>query len=286
MKRNFKCFIAILAVLTLLCPALLTACQETETEAVTTATQTETTADPSGQTTAPEPEEEENPAETFFEITFATDENVTVTVYPTQNLTGTDGETTTVAKSRDGDTGALLGDGNGQVNFVLTFAEGYELGSITVTPTEGYNKVKGSADTGAENGYRITKITRNLTVTVVSQASGTEEDLTQGYQVTFLTDANATVTVYPTQNLTGTDGKETTVGYSRESGTGKLTKTDGQVNFVVTVADGFEIESVAVTSGEYNKLKTPADESVANSYRITKIASDLEVTVTTKAITG
>ena len=281
MKRNFRCFTAILAALLLVCLPLLTACGETGTEATTTADQTETTADPSVQTTAPGSE-----AETFFTVTFATDENVTVTVYPTQDLTGTDGEVTAVAQSRDGDTGALLGNGEGQVNFVLNFAEGFELGSITVTPTDGYNKVKGSADTGLENGYRITKITKDLTVTVASQASGTAEDLTQGYKVTFITDANTTVTVYPTQDLTGTDGTETTVGYSRESGTGKLTKTDGQINFVVTVADGCEIDKVEVTSGGYKNLKAPADESVENSYRITKITSDLEVTITTRAIAG
>ena len=149
---------------------------------------------------------------------------------------------------------------------------------------DGYNKVKGSADTGVENGYRITKIAADLEVTVTSQETGTEEDLTQGYKVTFTTDENVTVTVYPTQALSGEDGVETTVAYSRESGTGKLTKTDGQVNFVVTVAEGYEIDTVEVTSGGYKNLKNPADDTVENSYRITKITSDLEVTVTAKPI--
>lgn len=279
MKRNFRIFTAMLVALLLVCLPCLVSCQSEEDN------QTKTTTEPSVQTTAGEPTTEE-PEETFFTVTFTTDANVTVKVYPTQDLTGTDGEITTVAKSRDGETGALLGDGNGQVNFVLTFADGFELGSIVVTPTDGYNKVKGTADTGVENGYRITKIAEDLTVTVTSQASGTEEDLTQGYKVTFTTDETVTVTVYPTQDLSGTDGTETTVGYSRESGTGKLTKTDGQINFVVTVAEGYEIDTVEVTSGGYKNLKNPAEESVANSYRITKITSDLEVTVTAKAITG
>ena len=213
-----------------------------------------------------------------YKITFACDENVSVLVYNTQDMSGT-GEAATTAYSRDGESGDLLKDGNGQVNFKLVFKSGYELEGVDIT--EGYNNLKGSADTGVENGYRITKITADLTVTVTSKAEGTVEDLTQGYKVTFVCDEHVSVTVYKTQNMTE-GGEQTNTAYSRESGTGTLTKSgDGQVNFVLTFDDGYELKNIDITEG-YNNLKGSADTGVENGYRITKITDNLTVTVTSQ----
>ena len=278
---------AILALLLAVCLLLATACGSlttatTDTAAPTTAATDVSTAAPSGTD-----EGETVPAEAVgFEIAFVTDENVTVTVYETQDdLTSGENGTAnaTVAYSRDGDAGTLTQDGTGQVNFLLTFAEGYVLDAVTIESEDGYNKLKGAADTGVENGYRITKITADLVVTVTAKEETAAEDLSNGYQVSFVTGEHVSVTVYPTQALTG-GTENATVAYSREAGTGTLTKTDGQVNFLLVFDEGYELDGEITVEGSYKNLKDLSADGTANAYRLTKIASDLTVTVNAKAI--
>lgn len=213
-----------------------------------------------------------------FTVTFVCDANVTVYVYKTQDMSS-DGTQTNTAYSRDGATGEKLNDGNGQVNFKLVFANGYELKHIDVT--EGYNNLKGSADTGVEYGYRITKITANLTVTVTSQAEGTKEDLSQGYKVTFVTDEHVSVIVYRTQDMTS-GGEKTDTAYSRESGTGTLTKDGGQVNFMLVFDKGYELASINATKDTYKNIKYPSEIGVENGFRITQITGEMTVTITSQ----
>ncbi|MCH5351755.1 MAG: hypothetical protein J1F39_07300 [Clostridiales bacterium] len=227
-----------------------------------------------------DPDDDPSNTDKGFTVTFECDDHVTVYVYETQDMSGA-GVKTDTAYSRDSETGEPLGDGNGQVNFKLVFDDGYELSSIDIDNADGYNNLKGSADTDVENGYRITKITDNLTVTVTSQEEGAEEDYTQGYKVTFVCDEYVTVTVYKTQDLSS-GGEVTFVAYSRESGTGALTKSgDGQVNFLLTFADGYELDEIVITEG-YKNLKGDEDTGVVNAYRITKISAELTVTVKVK----
>ena len=112
-------------------------------------------------------------------------------------------------------------------------------------------------------------------------AGSAGDDSENGFAVSFVTDGNVTVTVYPTQDLTS-GGSETNVAASRDSATGAATKTDGQVNFVLTFAEGYELGEITVT-GSYKNLKTPDETGAENGYRITKIAGDLTVTITTVA---
>ncbi|MBR1748102.1 MAG: hypothetical protein IJ735_07895 [Clostridia bacterium] len=265
-----------------------TACGSTATTAAldagsgeqteTTATETETTTDTSEAT-----ETETSETAEQYVVNFVTDEHVTVTVYHTQDVTGS-GTKSASAVARSGDTGGILTDGTGQVNYVLTFDDGYELASIEASPTGNFNKNK--ADPEAEGNadyYRLTKITGDVTVTVTSQAIGAEEDLTQGYRVNFVTDGHATITVYNTQKLE--DGTETTVAYSRDGKSGLLTKTNGQINFVITFDDGYELSSVEATPDDnYNKLNSdPEKDGSANYYRLTKVTGEVTITVTTQA---
>ena len=223
---------------------------------------------------------------TGYKVTFVCDENVKVYAYDTQDMSG-EGRLTTTAYSRDSETGEKLNDGNGQVNFKLVFSGGYELGKIDITPGEevGYKNLKGSADTKVENGYRITKITDDLTVTVTSKEEGEEEDYTLGYKVTFECDENVKVYVYKTQDMSedGAGGDTSNVAYSRTGGTGELTKDGGQVNFIVVAEDGYEV-SVVITPGKgegYKNIKKGlADTDYENGYRITQITADLTVVVT------
>lgn len=101
------------------------------------------------------------------------------------------------------------------------------------------------------------------------------------YEVVFLAE-HATVIVYKTQDYSE-EGTESSVAYSRESDTGTLTKSgEGQVNFLLVPELGYEIESIEIAGGGYKNLKDSADTGVENLYRITKITSDLTVTVTMK----
>ena len=213
-----------------------------------------------------------------YDITFTLDSNVTITIYKTQTdmTDSVNGENTLTCKSRNSETGDVTST-DGQVNFVLSFTEGYELNEIKIEGT--YNKLKGSADTLVENGYRITKVGSNLNITISTKEKSAEENLEDGYKITFVCDSNSEVTVYPTQDVT-TGGEKTNVAYSRDSATGALTKTDGQVNFTLEIASGYDVDEITV-EGSYKNLKDETTGDVP-TYRITKIASDLTVTITTK----
>ena len=270
MKKILCILLALIVVGSL---AACTTDNQSEAEVTTGATAAVTTAETTAATTAATTAEPVG-----YTVTFVADENVTVTVFPTQDLTK-NGAVATEAVSRDRETG-IPTQTDGQVNFVLNFAEGFELADIVVTGE--YKNLKGSADTGTENGYRITKIAGDLTVTVTSRASGSAvDDSANGYAVAFVPDENVTVTVFKTQDMTA-GGTVTNSAASRDSATGAATKTDGQVNFIVTVAEGFEISEITVT-GSYKNLKGPDETGVANGYRITKVAGDLTVTITTQA---
>ena len=106
------------------------------------------------------------------------------------------------------------------------------------------------------------------------------------YTGTFNTDSHATINVYYTQDYTAPDATNVKTATARNSSTGAEDGSgDGQINFAVVVADGYEIDSVTV-SGSYKNLKTPSDLGTDNIYRITKVAGDLTITVTTKQKTA
>ena len=99
---------------------------------------------------------------------------------------------------------------------------------------------------------------------------------------TFVTDGHCSVTAYETKNFTNPT-PNATEAYARDSSTGNiLTNGSGQVWFVVNPDNGYEIESVTAEPKEnYNKLKDPADESVPNSYNLTKVSGNITITITT-----
>jgi hypothetical protein len=195
------------------------------------------------------------------------------------------GEKTNTALSLDKETRLPTTSGEGQVNFILVFDEGYSLNTLSVDGT--YKNRKGPDETGVESGYRITKIESALTITVSSKADEAEEDLSQGFKVTFISDEHTHITVYHTQTLS--DGEQTDVAYSRDALTGALTKDDGQVNFVVTCDEGYEVSSVAVDDAYkefYKNLKDPSETKVKNCYRITKIKGAVTVKITSSPVSA
>lgn len=88
-----------------------------------------------------------------------------VDVYYTQDLSSADETGASSALARDGDTGEILTDGNGQINFVITPAAGYAVAAVTAT-SGAYKNIKDVSTETVKNAYRITKITADLTVTV------------------------------------------------------------------------------------------------------------------------
>ena len=295
MKSKFK-FLSLFLILALLCIPVLASCGTSETditieEEITTDAEEITTAAEETTTTVADAEgDDATPTVTEFAVTFTLDEHVTVTVYQTQTdmTNGENGETTTTAYARDKTSGAILTDGEGQVNFLLTFDEGYELDAITVESADNYNNLKGSSDTGVTNGYRITKITGDLTVTVTSKSTEAAENLTLGYTVTFSVGEHVSLTVFPTQDMTAGGTENATVAYSRIGSTGTLTRDGtGQVNFLLTFDEGYELDAITIdkeAGAGYTSLKGSSDTGVSNGYRITKITDDLTVTVTAKVI--
>jgi hypothetical protein len=248
----------------------------------------EVTENPSDDDTTSSPNPEQSPEVTSYKATFETDGHATITVSDTQDFDdATDHTNVTEAYARNSDTGEIDATGDGQVNFKVVVEDGYEIdGTPVVTPTDNFKQIK----TVSDGVYRVTKIAGDVTITVKTKAvsssdnSGdTDNQETQGYKATFVTDSHASITVSYTQNFNdSTDIKNVTEAYARDGDSGAiLTDGNGQVNFKVVLEDGYEVDNVTVT-GSYNKLKGPADTSVENGYRITKVAGDITVTVTTK----
>ena len=98
--------------------------------------------------------------------TIVCDPGASVTVYETQTLSGSCVENAALAYPRNSKTGAFDDSGDGQINFVVVLEEGRQLDSVAAAPTESYKNLKGPDDTGVENGYRLTKVGGDLTITV------------------------------------------------------------------------------------------------------------------------
>ena len=99
-----------------------------------------------------------------YNVTFDCPESVRVLVYPSSDFNAAPTETVN-AVSVDGDTGIPTKSGDGQVNFRIVSDDPSDVFTVTVTPNK-YKAIKGYKDTGVVNGFRITKIKADLTVTV------------------------------------------------------------------------------------------------------------------------
>jgi hypothetical protein len=95
------------------------------------------------------------------------------------------------------------------------------------------------------------------------------------YNVSFNVDSHVTILLYKTQDY-NVDGVSSLTAYSRDGDSGNLTTKDGQVNFKIVFEDGYCLDTITVTDG-YKNLKNIQDDT----YRITKITDNLEVTITT-----
>ena len=231
-----------------------------------------------------------------FDAAFQLGANSSVTVYDTQDLSGEGVENPDIVYARNKETGEIDTTGEGQINFVVNLKNGCQLKSVTVEPAGNFGNLKGPADTGVENAYRITKVTGPVTVKVETQEVVCEHEFvdgvcvkcgTQALKVSFDCDANSSVTVYDTQDLTQPGAEDAQFAYARSSASGQIDVTgDGQVNFVVKAKSGYEIESVtAEPAGAYKNLKGPDATMSKDYYRLTKVTGPVTVTVRTRVST-
>ncbi len=127
---------------------------------------------------------------------------------------------------------------------------------------------------------------KTVPMTVSENCDGHDDTLVvadEGYAVTFSTDSGATVNVYDTQDYTTPSITNAKTTVSRNSDTGLPDSTgEGQVNFRVILKSGYELDSVTVTGG-YKNLKDVSTDTLPNLYRLTKVTSDLTITVKTKS---
>ena len=112
----------------------------------------------------PEPE----PAPDAFKITFACDDGVAgITIYENADYGNSPSSVGFVAFSRDSATGDYAKDGSGQVNFQISFNNGFSLDRVEIEGS--YKNLKGPSDTTQADTYRITKVASDLTVRIYSQ---------------------------------------------------------------------------------------------------------------------
>ncbi len=149
-----------------------------------------------------------------------------------------------------------------------------------------------SGDTWYDDGDTHYHLCKNCGVKKLDVASHTYDSEThlcicgkqdpnyvEGYTVSFVYE-NCTITIFETQDVTqnGKTYSQNETFYARTSD-GDISQTgDEQVNFVVTLSEGYEVSSIEVVSGGYKNIKNIGD----GVYRITKITSDIVIKVITK----
>ncbi len=118
----------------------------------------------------------------------------------------------------------------------------------------------------------------------IGEAGYTDVVTAAPFTATFIIEGgDAAVNIYYTQDYASADEEGVSTAVARDSDSGCPVVTgNGQINFAVVAAEGFEVESVAVAGG-YKNLKDISDSAGANSWRVTKVTGDLTITVTVKS---
>ena len=188
--------------------------------------------------------DQEAVADEGFTVTFAGDSGVSsVTVYKTQDYAG-ESESVSAAGttvSRSSATGEPDSTGDGQVNFTIVLKDGYALSSVSAT--EGtYKNIKGPADTGLANTYRITKVSADTTITITTVQC-----------------EHGTIASGTTPSWTWSDGfKTATLSYTCAD-CGNTVNVDGAVSSALTSSDLITFTAKAsIGSTEYTDTKTAA----------------------------
>ena len=188
--------------------------------------------------------DQEAVADEGFTVTFDGDSGVSsVTVYNTQDYAG-ESESVSAAGttvSRSSATGEPDSTGDGQVNFTIVLNDGYALSSVSATAGT-YKNIKGPADTGLANTYRITKISADTVITITTVQC-----------------EHGTIASGTTPSWTWSDGFGTaTLSYTCAD-CGNTVNVDGAVSSALTSSDLITFTAKAsIGSTEYTDTKTAA----------------------------
>ena len=224
-----------------------------------------------------------------YNVTFTT-EHCKVLIYEGKKYDQTPVETnTTKAMDEDGNIVAYDPEDElpqPQVNFKVVPDDGYSVNATNITVTGKYKNLKqnpAKSETPAvddDSIFRITKVQEDLAVSIVA-AQGEQA---KGYKVTFVpTNCQIKVYVGP-KNEAGDnlDTPEDGVYYARlKDSPYDIGFTTPQMNFEVVCENGYEFvpeiveDKVSFISGDYNKFQ----EKTGGYYNITKVASDLTITI-------
>ena len=203
-----------------------------------------------------------------YSITINSGEKHSIDIFNTNDLKSP----TTVltnAWSRDGSTGELLNDGNGQIIFRVNLSDGYKVKNIFINDDIKYLLLEIIDD--KKYIYKITGISGDIEVDVELEEDIPEDPVLTTYNISFVIDSNVSIMVY--------EGKDYSIdGTITNSYELSAISGDGQVNFKVILEEGYIVDSINITGG-YNALKGPSDTGAENVYRITKVTSDLVVTM-------
>lgn len=153
-----------------------------------------------------------------------------------------------------------------------------EIPSSAVVTTETYEPVTEIPATTNP----ITDITETSEPATQAPSSLMTEPVTDApekvFTADFILDDNVIINLYYTQDYKEVNETDVKSAAARNRDTGEIDITgDGQINFSVVLKEGFEIDKILV-DGKYKNLKT-IDK---NTYRVTKIAGGLKITVITK----
>lgn len=244
--------------------------------------------------------EEENDV-TKFAVSFVVSEFASVTAYDTQDISIGGTENAAVAYARDSVTGEIDSTGEGQVNFVVTAKDGYIIDSIDVIDgSTNFKNLKLVSGDEKSAWYRLTKVKGDIVVEITCveatevidpeipvdpEVPETPEII--GIPVSFATVEGATVTVYPTKDLTEDSAITDLSGIvARNGDTGEVDNTgEGQINFTVDIQEGYSLLGVSVSegAGNYKNIKLVSEEGVNPAiYRITKITGPITINVEMK----
>ena len=163
---------------------------------------------------------------------------------------------------------------------------------ISISGTQGveWNKLASQG----QDIYRITKIKADITVNVTAKLESAEE--APGYEATFKL-SHCTVKVYlGKKNAEGDNIDTAEKYYTRDKDSGEYSKDGGQINFEVFPEAGYEFNSGLAlgsstspagvsfitngTGGAANFSNLKVDGTNANLFSITKVSSNLIITIT------
>ena len=182
---------------------------------------------------------------------------------------------------------------SGSVNCAYGNAWSHSFGSGSASGTTTTYSCSSCDETETQTVAASTAPTVRKTATVSTEGNSTDTE-DEGFAVSFtLDDGVEYVQVYTTQDVTGTpyatvasdgtiiyaEGYSGVVSYSSDTGEPDSTG-DGQVNFVITLAEGHTLSAVTATEGTYKNIKVVDGDN--NVYRVTKIEAETTITVSTE----